>query len=92
MSYRWFVTKQHPFYVSLGHATQQQKPHSDPEFGAFKADVPTCVLIRRSVLFTDAGMICMSWVAEYQRLWQVAVKVPRGLATFEQTTELDKWC
>ena len=41
--------KKHSSYVSLGHATQQQKLQSSPRFGVFKADFPTGLLIRRSV-------------------------------------------
>ena len=37
-------------------ATQQQELQSSPRFGAFKADFPTCLLIRRSVCFTDTGI------------------------------------
>ena len=40
--------KKHSFYVSLGHATQQQKLQSSPRFGAFKADFPTGLLVRMS--------------------------------------------
>ena len=40
--------KKHSFYVSLGHATQQQKLQSSPRFGVFKADFPTGLLIRSS--------------------------------------------
>ena len=49
--------KKHFFYLSLSHATQQQKLQSSPRFGVFKADYPTrFLLIRRSVFFTDTGM------------------------------------
>ena len=41
--------KKYLFYLGLGHATQQQKLLSSPRFGAFRADFPTCLLIRRSV-------------------------------------------
>ena len=48
----------HSFYLSLGHATQQQKLQSGPRFGVLKAYVPTCLLIRRYVFFfTDSGII-----------------------------------
>ena len=43
------------YSASLGHATQQQKLQSSPRFGVFKADFPTCLRIRRSVVFTDTG-------------------------------------
>ena len=49
--------KKHSFYVSLGHAAQQQKLQSSPRFGASNADFPTGLPIPRSVfLSTGAGL------------------------------------
>ena len=36
-------------------ATQQQKLQSSPNFEVFKAEIPTCLLIRRSVVYAWAG-------------------------------------
>ena len=47
------VEKNNSFYLSLGHATQQQKLQSSPRSGVLKADFPTCLLIRRSAFFSQ---------------------------------------
>ena len=39
----------HAFRVSLGHTSHQQKLRSSPWVGALQANVPTCLLVRRSV-------------------------------------------
>ena len=41
--------------VSPCPAVQQQKLFSSHWFGALKASIPACTLLRRSVFFTDAG-------------------------------------
>ena len=54
----WCLRTKQSFSLSLGHATQQQKLQSSPRFGVLKADCPTSLLTRRSVFFTDTGIIC----------------------------------
>ena len=44
------------FYVSLGHAIQQQRLRSSPWSGALRADIPTYAISGgRNVFFTDTG-------------------------------------
>ena len=50
--YIYIYMYKHSFHVSPGNKIQQQKLQSSPRFGAFKADFPTCLLIRRSVFFS----------------------------------------
>ena len=49
--------KKHSFHASHCPVIQQQKLLSSPWFGAPKENLPTCLLLRRSVFFTDAGIV-----------------------------------
>ena len=49
------VCEQTPFCASLGHTILRQKPLSSPSCGALKAYLSACLLLRRSVFFTDSG-------------------------------------
>ena len=51
--------KKHSFHASLCPAVLKQSLLSSPWFGAFKADFPACLLLRRSVFCTDASMSCV---------------------------------
>ena len=51
------LRQKHSFGASPRPAVQQQKLLSSPRFGALKDNIPMCITFRRSVFFTDTGII-----------------------------------